>query len=119
MGEFLGVGRKVKHQGIDLWMQVMSNDPKAWEDMKRYVRQDVVLLEKLYLKLRPFTNNHPNLNQYTEDEYPRCPMCQSYNIIKRGTRPVGRFSKVHRYLCKDCGGWSQGKTQRIPELEIS
>src|SRR5574343_2111727 len=43
----LGLGSKVDHSGFELWVNAMKNDPAAWEEMERYNRQDVVLLEKL------------------------------------------------------------------------
>lgn len=54
LGEFFGLGRKVKHEGIDLWDKCMKNDQDAWRRMERYNKQDVVLLEKVYNKMKPW-----------------------------------------------------------------
>lgn len=54
LGEFFDLGRKVKHEGIDLWDLCMKGDAVAWKRMERYNRQDVVLLEKVYNKLLPW-----------------------------------------------------------------
>lgn len=48
LGVHLGLGMKYKHSGFELWKQCMDNDPKAWAEMVKYNKMDVVLLEKVY-----------------------------------------------------------------------
>lgn len=54
----LGLGSKVSHKGWDLWKECMDKTHKShaasWKEMERYNKQDVVLLEKLYGKVRPW-----------------------------------------------------------------
>jgi hypothetical protein len=52
IGGYLGVGRKLPHTGIHLWLGCMGGDPKSWRLMRRYNAQDVRLLEQVYLKVR-------------------------------------------------------------------
>jgi hypothetical protein len=100
---YLGLGEKMETGGYDLWRKCMENDPKAWARMKKYNAHDVVLLEKLYLKLRPWMPKHPNVTLFTGD----CPKCGSLNIQKRGTyRSTTR--EYQRYQCMNCGGWCKG-----------
>jgi len=61
IGPLLGLGGKVKHQGFNLWKEVMAGDVKAQKTMERYCIQDVRLTEKLYHKVKPFIRNHPHL----------------------------------------------------------
>lgn len=120
LGAFLGVGRKVKHEGKDLWLNVMKGDDDAWDRMIEYAKQDVVLLEKVYYKLRPYMSTHPNLNIYNEDvKTIRCPICQSTKVQKRGTEAKGRYSIAQRYKCQNCGKWGQGPTKRVKGVEVS
>jgi len=106
LGQFLGVGRKVKHQGFDLWLGCMNGDKKAWATMKRYNKQDVILLENIYKELLPWITNHPNLNvlQATTG----CPNCSSDRLQKRGIGFTNKI-KIQRYQCMNCGAWTQGK----------
>lgn len=54
MGEFLGVGKKIKTE-YNLWKDITLNNCKVSMDkMVTYCKQDVVLLEKVYKKLQPF-----------------------------------------------------------------
>jgi hypothetical protein len=116
LGEFLGVGRKVKHDGVDTWFDCMSGDVKAWRTMIRYAKGDVDLLERVYLKLRPYHTSHPNINSLP-GMLDACPKCGSKNIIARGSIPTN-IGRKRRWSCNDCGGWSVGKVKQIKGMEI-
>lgn len=105
LGQYLGVGRKMPHTGKHLWLGCMRGEPRAWRMMRRYNAADVELLERVYLRLRPWATTHPNLNNYTRAC--GCPTCQSKNIHKRGFQ-VTRRGKYPRLHCQDCGAWSRG-----------
>jgi DNA polymerase elongation subunit (family B) len=108
LGKFLGVGEKAPTGGFELWQGCMDGDLDAWKKMLRYNKQDVVLLEKIYLKLRPYMTNHPNINVIDETS-DCCPTCSSTNIQKRGFG-MTTSGKYQRYQCTDCGSWSKGKS---------
>lgn len=98
LGEFLEVGRKAKHEGIDLWLGCMNGDEDCWKRMKKYNAQDVKLLEGVYLKLRPWIQNHPTPKDGLED----CPNCHSTRFHKKGIEWT-RGTKYHRAKCLECG----------------
>jgi DNA polymerase elongation subunit (family B) len=105
LGEQLGVGRKLKTGGFDLWTGCMSGDEKSWRLMQKYNKMDVILLEKVYLKLRPWIQNHVNLNVYT-GEKTNCPSCGSKNIQRRGFS-YNATGKQQRWQCMECFSWHQ------------
>ena len=105
LGEFLGLGRKVPHEGLSLWFKCMKGDEKAWKKMIQYARQDVVLLEKIYLRFRPWIENHPNIGLFNRDDRPVCTKCGSLNVIKRGFRHTN-VSIFQKWSCTDCYGTS-------------
>ena len=117
--ECLGVGTKVETGGFTLWLQCMAGDMKAWKKMVKYNKHDVVLLEKLYLLLRPWIQNHPNRALMDEKER-SCPTCGSSKVIKQGFAYT-RVSTYQRWQCKNCGSYSQSriadKTKIKPELK--
>jgi predicted RNA-binding Zn-ribbon protein involved in translation (DUF1610 family) len=97
-----------------MWHKIQVGDRKAQQRMEEYNIQDIVLLEKVYHKLLPWINNHPNLNLYQETNH-ACPNCGSLNIQKRGVAQK-KVSVVQRYQCNDCGSWSQsGKSLELPD----
>lgn len=114
LGNFLGVGRKVKHTGFDLWLQCMAGDEAGWKVMRKYNKQDVLLLERVYLELRPWMEAHPNLNVIMNRET-GCPKCGSKKIYQRGYRPTNT-GRTPRFKCEDCGGWGTGRHQKIAEV---
>jgi DNA polymerase elongation subunit (family B) len=106
LGHTLGLGGKIETGGWELWKGcAVDDDPKAWKKMKLYNKRDITLLEDVYMELRPWMNNHPNYNIYMDTQY-NCPVCHSDNLHKRGFAPT-RASKQQRYVCLDCGTWSQ------------
>ena len=101
---------KAETGGMQLWIDCMAGDEKAWKRMYKYQRQDVNLLVDLYYRLMPWITNHPNRAIY--DGIPGgCPACGSLNLQKRGIS-VTQVSKFQRYQCQGCGKWCKD-TKRI------
>jgi hypothetical protein len=110
LGKSLGVGRKLAHTGKHLWFACMRGDRKAWKMMCDYNKQDVILLEKVYLKLRPFITNHPNINTISRSMY-ACPACGG-PLVRRGYHYT-LTSEAQKFTCKDCHKWSVGRPERL------
>lgn len=99
LGAFLDVGRKVKHPGFDLWIGCETGDPDSWKLMKKYNKQDVLLLERIYLKLLPWISNHPT----PKDGLTDCPNCHSTNFHRKGLEWTKALGKYQRAKCIECG----------------
>jgi rRNA maturation protein Nop10 len=108
LGKFLGLGEKVNTGGFELWARCMEGDKDAFEKMVEYNIGDVQLLEDVYLALRPWMPNHPNVGVYLDSELPTCPKCGSHSVQARGFAYT-QVGKYQRYRCNDCGGWSRGR----------
>ena len=105
LGDYLKIGRKMNTGGFGLWKGCMKGDKKSWRIMKDYNKQDVILLEKVYLAMLPYMDNHPNL-ALMQDKKIACPNCGSDNIVSGGFR-ISRVCKYRRWKCNDCGSWHQ------------
>lgn len=105
IGRFLKVGRKISHEGFPLWLKCMNGDKAAWNKMIRYNVQDVLLLERIYYKFRPYITNHPNYGVYQQNEH-SCPNCGSEHLQRRGFQ-VTKVNRYQRWQCQECGAWSQ------------
>ena len=102
----LGVGGKLEHEGSSkLWPLCMAGDKKAWATMESYNKQDVVITEGVYEKVKPWIRNHPNQNLY--QEVAGCPVCGSTRRQSRGSGFTDR-QRYKRYQCRDCGKWYRG-----------
>jgi len=100
LGNILKVGRKKPTTG-GLWLRVLKGDASAVREMVKYNKQDVALLERVFLKLRPYMANHVNRELYGEQG---CPRCGSRRVQARGLhRAISRA--YQRWHCQACGGW--------------
>lgn len=106
---FLGLGSKLEHEGFNLWKKVMQGDEGAEKRMAKYCQQDVKLLERLYLKIRPHIKTHPHMGRTGSKQ---CPSCGSSHAQSRGTRRTRSF-KIQRLHCVECGHWFDGIRSKI------
>jgi DNA polymerase elongation subunit (family B) len=100
-----GHGEKVDTGGQALWFRCMEGDEAAWRKMRRYNAQDVILLEKIYLDLRPWMKKHPNMGMYQNGDAV-CPKCGSGKLQARGYQ-VTASRKYPRFQCVACGSWGR------------
>lgn len=106
---FLNLGGKLEHEGFNLWKKVMQGDENAQGRMAKYCKQDVLLLEKLYLKIRAHIKTHPHMGRTGQEQ---CPSCGSSHAQSRGTRRTRSF-KIQRLHCNSCGHWFDGRRSKI------
>jgi hypothetical protein len=97
--DLFGLGRKIKTD-FDLWEGCIQGNKSAWRKMVDYNEHDVIMLEKLYLKLLPWASSHPNFTQGVI----ACPKCNSQNVHRRGLQRAVTCS-YNRYQCQSCDGW--------------
>ena len=109
--DYFGIGRKINTGGFALWLGCERGEKKSWDLMKRYNKWDVELLEKVYLHMLPYMNNHPNMGLLAGNRK-ACPCCGSIRVQASGTRAT-RTTIMQRYKCADCGAWSQSPMPRI------
>jgi hypothetical protein len=100
LGIDMSEGEKIKHRGFDMWEGCMAGKKRDWYDMKRYNKKDVVLLQSIFLRLRPWMKRYP-------EEYEAC-RCGSNRFEKRGTRRT-KTSVYARIRCLSCGAWPPGE----------
>ncbi len=97
----IGIGGKVKHSGMKLWLDCLDGKREAWAKMKEYNIQDVLLTEELYNIVLPWITNHPNWGVYLDAERPTCRNCGSERVIKKGIERTAART-YQRYQCQDC-----------------
>jgi hypothetical protein len=105
----LGCGGKVEHEGLGLWIKVLAGDAKARKKMRQYNIGDVTLLEKVYLKIRPFIKNHPHMGFTPKRECGACGSSKVHVSKWRRTKAM-RIQQLH---CQDCGSYYDGIRQKV------
>ena len=112
-------GGHKKFPGFELWLACLKGNEEAWAEMKEYNIDDVLALEELYLKMRPWHTQHPNLAVYAEEpDKPVCPKCGGTHLQRRGFAhtSVGRYQ---RFQCQTCGGYSRSRqAEKTHKVEL-
>lgn len=107
LGEDLGIGRKLKHEGFRLWLDCDAGDSRAHKKMLKYNVQDVRLTEKLYLELRPWITNHPKMGVLL-DRPKSCDNCGSSRLHNHTKKTLAGQGWRMQYKCFDCGHYQIG-----------
>ena len=107
--EQLDLSGKLSNSGFQLWRDCMNDDPKAWGQMRRYNKQDVVTTEELFTAVRPYITNLPSAALFSEDGLTAlcCPVCGSEGVQRRGYART-KTRRYPRYQCQECGKWFRG-----------
>jgi transposase-like protein len=97
--------KKLHNEGISLWIRCMDGDEEAFSMMKIYNVGDIPTLRELYLKIRAFIPNHPNVALYfgNTGETMRCPVCGSEHLEKLEGKAYTNLSIFDAYRCGNCG----------------
>jgi len=112
LGRYLKIGKKTEHEGFDLWLRCMANDPEAWARMEMYNINDVLLTEELYIKLRPWDKKHPNIGiMYADDATPRCVCCGSAAIVEISKASYTAAGVYPSFRCGSCGKVMRGRSR--------
>lgn len=112
IGQLMLNERKL-HTEYSLWLRCLEGDPQALSDMLTYNKQDVLLLEDIYVLLRPWIKSHPNMAIFMEAHEPSCPNCGSTDIKECGyyTTSVNRFLA---FRCNSCGAVCRSRKSDVP-----
>ena len=106
----LGIGSKLEHRGMALWVAVMDGVKCDQKVMEKYNKKDVVLTENLYYEILPWIPSHPNLGMYVDEDTkkPLCDHCGSSHVVKNGSQIKG-VSRYQRYRCQSCKAPLRGR----------
>lgn len=96
-----------KFSGFTLWKECLKGNKKAWSEMEKYNKYDVLSLEELYYKLIPWDGETVNFNVYEETIGHVC-KCGSVDFTKSGFHYTNT-AKYQKYKCNHCGAESRDK----------
>lgn len=100
ISSFMKLGSKKYYVSGSIWKRARIGDPAALDKVVKHCHADIVLTEKLYLKLRPLVRQHPRLNGWLP-----CANCGGSNLQRRGYAITRTQGKKIRVWCRDCGSW--------------
>lgn len=106
IAKFLGVGQKMETGGIKLWEDIIfRKDKKAMQKMVDYCKQDVVVLERVYDKLKNYTVHNMHYGVKAGGEKFTCPECGTHDVRhnKTYTTRTGTVKRHMRCNNPECG----------------
>lgn len=105
--DIMGFGQKIP-TNADLWFGCLMGDEKAQAQMRKYNVKDVALTEKLYLRLKPYDQRHPNMALIT-GRPEACPRCGTEgSLTAQGVRRT-QVGEYRQWRCLKCLGWSRSR----------
>ena len=111
--DYLRLPHKKQESDFEMWRGCLKGDPGSWRKMVSYCKDDVRSLEGLYLALRAWDDQHPNVSLWDEDV--TCPACGGSSLTRRGWA-FTKTQKYRRYQC-DCGHWCRGRYTHLENKE--
>ena len=107
IASFLGIGHKIKTD-FNLWTDIVLNkDAKAMEDMVKYCKMDVVLLEQVFNALSRHMEPKTHYGVIFGTDRGSCPECGSDDIIRNKRKVLASGLVKIQYQCKNCNKYHQ------------
>lgn len=112
LAKLFGLSPKMETD-FELWKRCVSGDEDALKYMQKYNIGDVNLLEKIYLKLRPWIKSHPNIGLYVESMEAVCPNCGSSDLKWVDDKYYyTTTSKFPLFVCS-CGAYGRSRHNAV------
>lgn len=107
IGQLLGVGEKMDTSN-ELWLKALQGNKRAIDYMVKYCKQDVLLLERVHKRMKPYLDVGVNraVSSKIDDVCPRCGKEKS--LQKMGFR-MTKTARYQRYRCVKCGSTCSGQ----------
>lgn len=105
VAQFLGVGRKVRTGGFELWRDVLAGDKAAQVHMRTYNIGDVRITKAVYDRMLAGGWVYGLPNAAIEGGHV-CPACGSEKLQARG-HAMSATLRYKRWQCTACGAWSR------------
>lgn len=95
-----------------LWDKCCEGDKDSIRIMDEYCVQDVRVLEDVYLAMRPYIKNHPNIGLYVGSSVHVCPNCGSNHLVWKGSYRTA-MNEYDSFQCNDCGTWGRSRNSSV------
>jgi len=103
LAKFLGVGQK-KETTYGLWKDILLNKcKKSMAYMVDYCGEDVLVLEKVFNKMKNHIEPKLNYAALYESNKTGCPECGSEDLAANGTRATLTGIIKRQFKCRGCG----------------
>lgn len=107
----LGFDGKIDDGGFDTWVGCMKGDEDSLVKMEKYNQGDVLILEEVYVKIRPWIKSHPNVGLYFDTLTTVCPNCGSDHLHWGGSYYT-QVGKYNTFRC-ECGAVGRSRVSAL------
>jgi len=97
----LGIHQKYETD-MDLWKRCDEGDRKSLRRMLEYNKNDVGILEELYVKFRPWIPNHPGMKSYVDKDTEIC-SCGNTDLEWHSKPYRTNLKSYKSWRCPKCG----------------
>ena len=121
LATYFGVSNKLD-TNFELWKNCLKGCKTSLNYMLEYNKMDVKILEEVYLRLRPWIRNHPNMANIANIESldDCCPFCCSSGLEEMiDEYYYTNVNKYKLYRCPKCGGISRGRKALSQAIKIT
>lgn len=103
IASYLGLGHKIKSE--EAWWDniILRKCKSSLFKMMNYCKKDVVLLEKVFNRLKAQTSPVSHYGVIFGQDRSSCPECGSDDLIKVNSRTTATGLKKVQYRCNTCG----------------
>ena len=100
----------------EMWKRCARGSENALKEMQSYNESDVLILEELYLVLRPWIKSHPNIGLYIDTDQTVCTNCGNTNLEWNGFyyTPAGKYEA---FRCNTCGAIGRSRKSDLTKEE--
>jgi hypothetical protein len=99
IAKFIGADEKLATE-FELWSACDNGDKNSLLEMKTYNEQDILTLEEIYLNMREWIPNHPDLGAY-QNLSNVCPVCLDNNFKEIGLY-TAKSLRYPEFRCDNC-----------------
>lgn len=109
---FLGLKKKTPVEG-KVWKRAMGGHAASIKYIIEHCRKDVLVLEAVYIRLRPLMRTHVRLSEHLG----RCRYCNG-RVQSRGRQVSKNKAPVRRVQCIQCGGWDTRTLKEVDKFKL-
>lgn len=104
IGGYLGLGEKMHHEGMPLWIKCVNGDKEALDTMVTYCMRDVVLLQDVYEVLEHYVRPEIHTGVLNGEGRHSCPICgcREINFVKTDVTTKGTIKRIVKCLNPVC-----------------
>jgi len=111
---FLKLDREKTPVERRIWRRAGVGHMPSLKYIVDHCEADVLVLEELYMRLRPLMRTHFRLS----DDMGKCRYCNSPKLQSRGRAVTKNKAPQRRVQCTGCGGWDVRTLKEVDKFTI-